>query len=97
MLTAVKKAEDTDGLIFRLYEWAGKNGEVEINLPPGAKSATMTDLMEKPVGAPLKINIRTRLRFRCILTRFCPSGLIIPHDFSPGLRSVRAVLSILLR
>jgi alpha-mannosidase len=55
VLTALKKAEDADGLIFRVYEWAGKAGEVEIHLPAGATGATVTNLMEKPEGAPLKV------------------------------------------
>ena len=55
VLTAVKKAEDTDGLIFRVYEWAGKSGDVEIHVPKGATGATLTNLMEKPEGSALKI------------------------------------------
>ena len=30
VLTAVKKAEDANGLIFRVYEWAGKDSTVEV-------------------------------------------------------------------
>jgi alpha-mannosidase len=55
VLTALKKAEDADGLIFRVYEWAGKASEVEIHLPDGATGATVTNLMEKPEGLPLTI------------------------------------------
>jgi alpha-mannosidase len=55
VLTALKKAEDADGLIFRMYEWAGENREVEIHLPSGATGATVTNLMEKPEGVPLTI------------------------------------------
>ncbi|HUJ33464.1 MAG TPA: glycoside hydrolase family 38 C-terminal domain-containing protein [Candidatus Acidoferrum sp.] len=55
VLTAVKKAEDADGLIFRFYEWAGKTGDVRITVPGGAKSATLTNLMEKPEGSPLAV------------------------------------------
>ena len=50
MMTAVKKAEDDNALILRFYEWAGKQGDVAIQLPPGATSASETDLMEKPSG-----------------------------------------------
>ncbi len=53
VLTAVKKAEDANGIILRFYEWAGKDSNVEIHVPPGARSATVTNLMEKPEGAPL--------------------------------------------
>jgi len=55
VLTAVKKAEDADGLILRVYEWAGKDATVEFHVPPGAKSATVTNLMETPEGQPLAI------------------------------------------
>ncbi len=55
VLTAVKKAEDADGLIFRAYEWAGKEATAEFHVPPGATSATVTNLMEKPEGDPLTI------------------------------------------
>jgi alpha-mannosidase len=55
VLTAVKKAEDANGLIFRVYEWAGKGGEVEFHVPPGAQSATITNLMETPEGGALPV------------------------------------------
>ncbi len=55
MLTAVKKAEDANGLIFRVYEWAGKNATVTFHVPPGATSATVTNLMETPEGSPLTV------------------------------------------
>jgi alpha-mannosidase len=55
VLTAVKKAEDSDGLILRVYEWAGKDAMVEFHVPPGATSATVTNLMEKPEGSPLSV------------------------------------------
>jgi alpha-mannosidase len=55
VLTAVKKAEDADGLILRFYEWAGQAGSVQINVPKGAQQATLTNLMEQPEGAPLPI------------------------------------------
>jgi alpha-mannosidase len=55
VLSAMKKAEDSDSLIFHLYEWAGKAGNIEISLPPGATGATETDLMEKPEGKALTI------------------------------------------
>ncbi len=55
VLTAVKKAEDANGLIFRVYEWAGKASTVEFHVPPGATGATVTNLMETPEGAPLTV------------------------------------------
>jgi alpha-mannosidase len=59
VLTALKKSEDAPGLIFRVYEWAGKPGEVNIHLPKGAQGATITNLMEKPEGQALKITDNT--------------------------------------
>ena len=54
-LTAVKKTESGDGLIFRFYEWAGKNGNVTLTVPPGATGATIVNLMEKPEGSPIAV------------------------------------------
>jgi alpha-mannosidase len=56
VLTAVKKAEDDNGLIFRVFEWAGKQSDVVFTLPKGATAATETDLMEKPTGSPLNLS-----------------------------------------
>jgi len=55
VLTAVKKAEDENGLILHFYEWAGQSGKVEFRIPAGAKSATLTNLMEKPEGSPIPV------------------------------------------
>jgi len=51
IVTAMKKAEDEHALVVRFYEWAGKESDVTLQLPPGAQSAVETDLMEKPVGS----------------------------------------------
>ncbi len=56
VLTAVKKAEDAKGLIFRVYEWAGKDATVEFHVPPGASSATVTNLQETPEGSALAVS-----------------------------------------
>jgi alpha-mannosidase len=55
VLTAMKKTEDGNGLILRLYEWAGKTGDVELHLPQGATAATVTNLMEQAQGSPLTV------------------------------------------
>ena len=54
-LTAVKKTESGDGLIFRFYEWAGKGGDVTLTVPPGATGATLVNLMEKPEGSAIAV------------------------------------------
>ena len=51
IVTAVKKSEDADALTLRYYEWAGKSGDVVLELPAGAQSASETDLMERPIGS----------------------------------------------
>ncbi len=56
VLTAMKKAEDSDALIFHLYEWAGKSANVELTAPAGATGAIETNLLEKPEGEPLAID-----------------------------------------
>jgi alpha-mannosidase len=54
IVTALKKSEDHNDLILRFYEWAGKSGDVNLQLPPGAMTAEETNLMEKSIG-PLKL------------------------------------------
>ena len=54
-LTAVKKAEDSNALVFRLVEWAGKPGEVKLHVPAGATAAFETNLMERR-GDALPLN-----------------------------------------
>jgi alpha-mannosidase len=76
VLTAVKKAEDqnglgVNGLIFRAYEWAGKDSVAEFDVPPGATGATVTNLMEEPQGDPLTMDgdtIKVPIKHNEILT-----------------------------
>jgi alpha-mannosidase len=58
-LTAIKKAEDTDALVFRMYEWAGTPSEVKLHIPPGATYAVESNLMEKPEGPHLALSADT--------------------------------------
>jgi alpha-mannosidase len=46
VITAVKQAADGDGLIVRFYEWAGKKGDIHLQLPQTAVAAWETNLME---------------------------------------------------
>ena len=55
VLTAIKKAEDSHALIFHFYEWAGKSGNVELRVPPGASGAVETNLMEQAQGSALSL------------------------------------------
>jgi alpha-mannosidase len=51
IVSALKKSEDANALTLRFYEWAGKSGDVILNLPTAVQSASETDLMEKPVNS----------------------------------------------
>jgi len=50
VLTALKNAEDSEALILRFYEWAGKESDVQIQVPKGAQAAEETDLMERSLS-----------------------------------------------
>lgn len=56
ILTAMKKAEDSDALVLHMYEYAGKAGDVKVTLPPGATEAHITNLMEKEQGATVPLS-----------------------------------------
>ena len=49
ILSAVKKAEDANALIFRFYEATGKGTDAHLHIPPGALYAIETNLMETPL------------------------------------------------
>jgi len=55
VLTAMKKTEEGDGLVLRFYEWAGKTGEARIDVPDGASSAGVANLMEEVSGNDLPL------------------------------------------
>ena len=55
VITAVKQAADGDGLIVRFYEWAGKKGDIHLNLPQPGAAAWETNLMEV-VQSPLSLD-----------------------------------------
>lgn len=63
VLTALKKAEDSDALLLRVYEWAGKLGNVQVTVPEGAKAAYLTNLMEEPEGQPLAVSPSSEITF----------------------------------
>jgi alpha-mannosidase len=55
VLTAMKKAEDSDSLIFHAFEWAGKPAKVTFTVPDGATGAVVANLLEQPQGSPLTV------------------------------------------
>lgn len=56
VLTAMKKAEDSDSLIFHMYETDGKAGNVEVTVPKGATAASETNLLEQSQGSALSLS-----------------------------------------
>ena len=55
VLSAMKKAEDSHALIFHLYETDGKAANMQLTIPAGAISASITNLLEQPMGPALTI------------------------------------------
>ncbi len=55
VITAMKKAEDSNALEFHLYEWKGTGGDVTVKVPTGASAARETNLMEQPEGGELPL------------------------------------------
>jgi alpha-mannosidase len=51
VLTAAKKAEDDGTIVFRFFEWAGKESDIVLRPDSGVASAEETDLMERPVNS----------------------------------------------
>jgi alpha-mannosidase len=80
VLTAIKKSEDDSSLVFRFYEWAGKEADVRLRLPAGAQAASETDLMEKPIaGLAVRddsVTVHTKpYEIKTVKVRFSPSAL----------------------
>ncbi|WP_417310805.1 alpha-mannosidase [Devosia sp.] len=62
-LETVKKAENGDGMILRLWETRGRNAEVKVVLPPGTHGVERVNLLERE---PKALDIKdggVRLRF----------------------------------
>jgi alpha-mannosidase len=55
ILTAVKKAEADDALVFRFFEFEGKPTTVHLHFPKAASEAAQANLMEKQ-GTPLTLS-----------------------------------------
>ncbi len=63
ILSALKQAEDGDGLVLRLVELNGQDVEAEVELHPsltmGAAQAVLLDLMERPVAGQARLSGNT--------------------------------------
>ena len=79
VLTAIKKSEDDDSLVLRFYEWAGRESDVKLHLPPGAQSASETDLMERSIADLAvhndSVTVHTKpYEIKTLKVRFAPRG-----------------------
>ena len=73
-ITHVKPAENGDGIIVRVTENQGIDGEVQLSVPSWTKKIALTDMPERaesslPCGEKLTVNIRA---FKIISLRFEP-------------------------
>jgi alpha-mannosidase len=84
VLTAVKKTEDGDALLFRFYEWAGKNSKVQLTVPAGATSAELTNLMEQPEGSPLTLSPDGKVAIPIHPFEIVSVRVDYPHGVSPA-------------
>jgi alpha-mannosidase len=55
VVEAVKKAEDSDSLIVRVYEWSNRRGPVTLTFDRPITKAEEVDLLERPVGGECKV------------------------------------------
>jgi alpha-mannosidase len=56
VLSTMKKCEDDDGVIIRLYEDAGKNGLVRLRFPTPLQRAQSTNIIEEE-GIPASFKL----------------------------------------
>ena len=81
ILTAVKKSEDDNALILRVYDWSGKSSNAKFMLPSGATAATEVNLMEQPIGSAIQIENGTAtlpvgpFEIRTLRVSYSPSHL----------------------
>ncbi|MHB9035493.1 MAG: alpha-mannosidase [Armatimonadota bacterium] len=75
MLSALKKQEDGEGIILRLFEVSGKDTEAEVVISPqlfeGEINVVETDSMEQPIGEAVKVRdgiVRTKVPANGITT-----------------------------
>lgn len=60
MISSLKRAEDGNALIVRLYEYAGRGETIELTVPGSFKKASLVNLLERQ-AEPLKIE-KNRVR-----------------------------------
>ncbi|RLF19757.1 MAG: hypothetical protein DRM97_08205 [Thermoprotei archaeon] len=61
ILSAVKRAEDSEDIIIRVYEVEGKDADVKISLPKEVTGAIEVDLLERPIEtSEAKVEVKGR-------------------------------------
>jgi alpha-mannosidase len=96
ILNALKKAEDDDALIARLYEFAGREASVRLRLPRPLARAAEVDLQEKetsaltPSGAEVTVRVRP-YEIKSLKLAFAPRD---PRDEPPLSGQSRAWLCL---
>ncbi len=58
VLSCMKRAEDSEDVIIRVYDATGDGGDVKITFKYGVKEACEVDLMERPIG-PVEVRGET--------------------------------------
>jgi alpha-mannosidase len=64
MISSIKRAEDGDALVVRLYEYAGRGETVNLTLPPVFTTARFVNLLERggepagPASGTLSVDMR---------------------------------------
>ena len=56
IVDAVKRAQDGDGVILRVYEAEGRRGDVTVTLPEQVRSVAENDLMEEPAEGSVSLD-----------------------------------------
>ncbi len=73
-VTAFGTNPDGPGTLLRLWEMAGRSGDVEITLPPGFTTAQAVNLRGEPKGEPIPIRAG---HFTVPVNAFAPAGFIL--------------------
>ncbi len=55
VIDSIKRAEDSDALVLRLYECHGARGKADLHLTAHFSSATPCNILEEPIAAPQSI------------------------------------------
>jgi alpha-mannosidase len=69
IISAVKKAEEDNSIIIRMYESTGKSADATLTLPLNVKAINESDLLETKIGKLETVNNSVILKFRPFETK----------------------------